>query len=394
MNRNYPSSFILAAKLLVLFLVIALAYLLQGVLVPVLFAVIFAITLYPLCCLLERWRFPRAAASIISVIVATLVVSGIIYFIVNQVIVIGKNGEDIAKNFVNIYDSIQSFLERKFGVAPGELTNRLREEGQNIISNAGRYLSAAFSSAGGTLANAVLVPLYIFFFLYYRDFFKDFFIRASPGLTPAKVLGTLAEIYEVIQSYLLGMGMVMGIVAILNTAGLLVLGLQYAWFFGTLAALLILIPYIGIAIGSLIPALFALATMDNYWYALGVIIWFQVVQFLEGNFITPNIVGGKVSLNPLVAIMSLLLGGMLFGLAGLILALPLVASIKILLNLDKSTQPFSFLIGEPEKYHVSRDSHEELLRRYNVPPEEEAEAAKEAEEKMEDGKEGSLKKNS
>src|SRR5690606_36452173 len=282
MNRNYPSSFILAAKLLVLFLVIALAYLLQGVLVPVLFAVIFAITLYPLCCLLERWRFPRAAASIISVIVATLVVSGIIYFIVSQVIVIGKNGEDIAKNFVNIYDSIQSFLERKFGVAPGELTNRLREEGQNIISNAGRYLSAAFSSAGGTLANAVLVPLYIFFFLYYRDFFKDFFIRASPGLTPAKVLGTLAEIYEVIQSYLLGMGMVMGIVAILNTAGLLVLGLQYAWFFGTLAALLILIPYIGIAIGSLIPALFALATMDNYWYALGVIIWFQVVQFLEG----------------------------------------------------------------------------------------------------------------
>src|SRR5690606_616001 len=202
------------------------------------------------------------------------------------------------------------------------------------------------------------------------------------------------EIYDVIQSYLLGMGMVMGIVAILNTAGLLVLGLQYAWFFGTLAALLILIPYIGIAIGSLIPALFALATMDNYWYALGVIIWFQVVQFLEGNFITPNIVGGKVSLNPLVAIMSLLLGGMLFGLAGLILALPLVASIKILLNLDKSTPPFSFLIGEPEKYQVSRDSHEELLRRYNVPPEEEAEAAKEAEEKMEGGEEGSLENNS
>ncbi len=387
MNKNYPSSFILASRLLVLFLVIALAYMLQGVLVPVLFAVIFAITLYPLCRLLERGRLPRAVASIISVVVATLVVSGIIYFIVNQVIVIGKNGEDIAKNFVNIYDSIQSFLEEKFGVEPGALTSRLREEGQNIISHAGRYLSAAFSSAGGTLANAVLVPLYIFFFLYYRDFFKEFFIRANRSYSPAKTLGTLREIYEVIQSYLLGMVMVMGIVAVLNTAGLLVLGIQYAWFFGTLAALLILIPYIGIAIGSLIPALFALATMDSYWYALGVIIWFQVVQFLEGNFITPNIVGGKVSLNPLVAIMSLLLGGMLFGLAGLILALPLVASIRILLNLDESTQPFSFLIGEPEKYHVSVDSHEELLKRYNVPKEEEIKAEKEAEEKMEENEE-------
>src|SRR5690606_24047602 len=108
MNKDYPSSFVLASRLLVLFLVIALAYFLQGVLVPVLFAIIFAITLYPLCCLLERWKLPRAAASIISVVVATLTVSGILYFIVNQVIVIGKNGEDISKNFVNIYDSIQS----------------------------------------------------------------------------------------------------------------------------------------------------------------------------------------------------------------------------------------------------------------------------------------------
>src|SRR3546814_5216445 len=106
----------------------------------------------------------------------------------------------------------------------------------------------------------------------------------------------------------------MAIVAVLNTGGLYLLGIQYAWFFGTLASLLLLIPYIGIAIGSLLPALFALATKDSAWYALGVIGWFQVVQFLEGNFITPNIVGGKVSINPLMAIISLLLGGLLFGL--------------------------------------------------------------------------------
>lgn len=98
------------------------------------------------------------------------------------------------------------------------------------------------------------------------------------------------------------------------------------------------------------------------------IIWFQVVQFLEGNFITPNIVGGKVSLNPLIAIISLLLGGMLFGLAGLILALPLVASIKIILNLDETTRPFSFLIGEPDKDHVQRDSHQKLLEKYDIAP--------------------------
>ncbi len=283
MNKEYPSSFILASRLLVLFLIIALAYFLKSLLIPVLFAVILAITLFPLCRFLEKLKLPRASASIISVILAILIVSGLIYFIVNQVIVIGKNGEDISKNFVNIYDSIQNFLENKFGVEQGALTSRLREEGQNALSNAGTYISAAFSSAGGTLANAILVPLYIFFFLYYRDFFQDFFIRANGSHSPTTTLATMGEIYAVIQSYLLGMVMVMGIVAILNTAGLLILGIQYAWFFGTLAALLILIPYIGIAIGSVIPALFALATMDSYWYALGVIVWFQVVQFLEGT---------------------------------------------------------------------------------------------------------------
>lgn len=384
MSKDYPSSFILASRLVVLFLIVALAYAVQAVLIPVLFAIIFSITLFPLCRFLESIKFPRVLASATSVIVAILIVSGIIYFIVNQVIVIGKNGEDISRNFLNIYDSIQVYLQSKFGVEPGELTNRIRAEGQDFISHADRYLTAAFSSAGGTLASVVLIPLYIFFFLYYREFFKEFFIRANRAHNPAKTLATLAEIYEVIQNYLLGLVMVMGIVAVLNTIGLMVMGIEYAWFFGTLAALLLLIPYIGIAIGSLIPVLFAIATMDSYWYALGVIIWFQVVQFLESNFITPNVVGGKVSLNPMIALISLLLGGMLFGLPGLILALPLVASIKIILNLDESTQPFSFLIGEPEKYHTSRDSHNQLLRKYNIPTTEETQAAEEIEEKAED----------
>src|SRR5690606_16338229 len=158
----------------------------------------------------------------------------------------------------------------------------------------------------------------------------------------------------------------MGIVAVLNTAGLLIMGIQYAWFFGTLASLLMLLPYIGIAIGSILPALFALATKDSAWYALGVIIWFQVVQFLEGNVITPNIVGSKVSINPLMAIISILLGGMLFGLAGLILALPLTATIKVIFDAIPSMNAFGFLIGEPEKYHLKRYSTKILLKRWNL----------------------------
>src|SRR5690606_15578181 len=143
---------------------------------------------------------------------------------------------------------------------------------------------------------------------------------------------TLDKIYYVVQSYLLGLVTVRGIVAVLNTIGLMIMGIEYEWLFGTLASLLMLLRYIGIALGSILPALFALAVKDNAWYAVGVVAWFQVVQFLEGNIITPNIVGSKVSINPLMAIIAILLGGMLFGLSGLILALPLTATIKVIFD--------------------------------------------------------------
>ncbi len=366
MEKSYPSSIILAAKLIVLCLTIVLAYTLRSVLVPLMFAVVISIMLYPVCHWLERMKLPRAAASIISVILATLILSGLLYFIVHQVIVIGRDGQDIADNFGKIYDSIQQFIARRFGVEPGTITSQIREQAHQSLSGMGKYLTSAFSSAGGTLASGVLVPIYTFFFLYYRDFFKDFLIQAMRGAGATKVLETINRIYNVIQSYLLGLVTVMGIVAVLNTAGLMVLGIEYAWFFGTLAAILILLPYIGVAVGSIVPALFALATMDSYWYALGVIGWFQVVQFLEGNFITPNIVGGKVSLNPLIAIISLLLGGMLFGLGGLILAIPMVAVMKIIFDMTDSTRPFSFLIGEPDKEHLKKDSYDHLIDKHDV----------------------------
>ncbi|WP_185974329.1 AI-2E family transporter [Litoribacter populi] len=287
-----------------------------------------------------------------------LIVAGVITLLVNQVIVIGQDGDDLGKNFVEIYDSITAWVETTFGIQRGELTLRVREEGQKAASNAGTYLLAIFGSAGGTIANFVLVPIFIFFILYYRDFFKEFLIRVNKEDSPERTREILKEIYNVIQSYLLGLILVMGIVAVLNAVGLLFMGIKYAWFFGFFAAVLLLIPYIGITIGSIVPALFALATMDSYWYALGIIIWFQAVQFLEGNFITPNIVGSQVHLNPFFAILSLLLGGMLFGLAGLILAIPMMAVLRILLGLNESTRPYSFLIGEPEKRHLGSTKDE------------------------------------
>jgi predicted PurR-regulated permease PerM len=361
-----PYAFDLASSLLALTLIIGLMYVLQSVLLPLMFSILIAIALYPVAVFLERLRLGSVVASLLSIILAIAIISGLFWFIVHQVIIIGKDAAVIQEKFLSIFDSTQLWLQDQFGIQPNELMAQLREQANQLLASAGSTLSKAAGSLGSMLAGAILVPLFAFFLLHYRVFFREFFFHAFKSSPKDVVNDTLNKIYDVVQSYLVGLVTVMGIVAILNTVGLWVLGVQYAWFFGTLASLLMLLPYIGIAIGSILPAIFALATKDSAWYALGVIGWFQVVQFLEGNIITPNIVGSKVSINPLMAIISILLGGMLFGLAGLILALPLTASLKVLFDAIPSMKAFGFLIGEPEKHHLKKNSTKMLLMRWNL----------------------------
>ena len=365
-SSKKPYSINLAASLLALVLILALMYVSQSILLPILFATLISISLFPLARLLEKLRLGKAFSAIVAVIIAIAVLSGIIWFIVHQSIIIGKDATAITDKVLSVFDQCQKFLEQRFGIEKNQVLEKLREQGNKSLENAGSIVSSTFGSLGNMLAGAVLVPLYCFFMLYYRDFFREFFFKAFKSAPQQKVNEVLNKIYEVVQSYLIGLVSVMGIVAILNTAGLMLMGIEYAWFFGSLASLLMLLPYIGIAIGSILPALFALATKDSAWYAVGVVAWFQVVQFLEGNIITPNIVGSKVSINPLMAIISILLGGTLFGLAGLIIALPFIATLKVIFDAIPSMEAFGFLIGEPEKEHLKRNSTQELLMKWGI----------------------------
>jgi putative heme transporter len=136
------------------------------------------------------------------------------------------------------------------------------------------------------------------------------------------------------------------IVSTLNTVGLLVVGIDHAIFFGILSGVLTVIPYVGIIIGSLFPIIMALITKDSIWYTIGVVIVFTVVQFLEGNFITPRVTGSKVSINALAAIVALLIGGKILGIAGMILSIPCIGVLKIVLEYTPRLQPFIILLED------------------------------------------------
>jgi predicted PurR-regulated permease PerM len=115
---------------------------------------------------------------------------------------------------------------------------------------------------------------------------------------------------------------------------------------------------VGIFIGALLPVVMALITKDSAWYALGVVIIFTVVQFLEGNFITPRITGSKVSINALAAIIALLIGGKILGIAGMILAVPAIGVLKIVLSYSERLKPFVILLGDDDPKEKAQDPTE------------------------------------
>lgn len=345
----------IASRLLMLVLIVFICYTLQSILVPILFSIILSVLLLPLCERFEKWGMGRAGAALIALLLTILFVLGLGYLIVSQTINIGQDASDIVNKIKSLVINTLDWASDKFNMSQKELINRVESEMGKSTSDIGGYLTSALNSLGSSLSSGILVPIMIFFFLYYREFFKEFFFRVFSSTPKKEIENVLAKIYDVLRNYLVGLITVMGIVAILNTIGLMILGIEYAWFFGILAAMLTIFPYIGIFIGSLIPALFALATKDSAWYAAGVVLWFQAVQTLEGNFITPKIVGGKASLNPLVSLLSFFLGGMLFGITGMILALPMLAMLKVIFDTIPETKAYGFLLSEPDDSFILTD---------------------------------------
>ena len=196
----------------------------------------------------------------------------------------------------------------------------------------------------------------MFLLLIYRDKIKLFFLSMIPNDNDELVWKK--DIENVTQGYITGLMLVILIVAALNTMGLLFLGIKHAIFFGILSGVLTIIPYVGIFIGALLPFLMALITKDSIWYAVGVVIVFTVVQFLEGNFITPRITGSKVSINALAAIIALLLGGKILGIAGMILAVPAIGVLKIAVAYSTRLKPFVILLGDVDPEVTRKDPTE------------------------------------
>ncbi len=356
MEIKLPNYFKYTIILIGLLLLIYVLQTFKPILMPLAFAGLFSLLLLPTTRKLEYWRLPRAVAILCSLVLIIVILALLIWFLSSQLLSLTSELETIEQNFDKLLANVQNFLHQKFGIIPSNKGELIRTAIGNVREYATTLVGGTISTTTGALTLLTVIPIFIFCFLYYRDHLQQFMFNFVAKDRRSNMMHTLENIQGVVQSYISGLLIVIIIVSILNSIGLLLLGIKYAIFFGVFASILTIIPYIGILIGAMLPALFTLATTGNYIDSLLVVAVFTFVQFLEGNFITPFIVGSKVSLNPFAAILALLIGGEIWGAAGMIISIPVVATLKVIFDAYEPMKPFGFLLADIDDVKTGRSA--------------------------------------
>ncbi len=335
----------LAYFLIVLTLIILILVVAQNLLMPLVFGFFFSLVLLPICHFFERWLKNRVISILLSFLVVLLPIGGLLAFFGYEFVRLVEGLPSIGRQLREGVMQLLDWSQQNLNLGVDEIRAWLSNNLSNLVDTPLEVIASSLSSSTSILLGAAMTAIYTFFFLLYRTAFKNFFIYQFGRKTRPEAQEILQATQKVAQEYLFGMGLVILILGVLNSLGLWIIGIQYFIFWGFLAALLAIIPYIGTTLGGLLPFLYALATTGTLWQPLAVILFYMGVQQLEGNLITPNVVGSSVKINPLAAIFSLFLGGMIWGIAGLILALPAIAIIRIIFSHIPFLQPVSVLLS-------------------------------------------------
>lgn len=318
----------------------------KSLLMPLVAGGFLAMLLVPAVNKLESFTIPRVLSIFIILLISSIVFVAIGWFLGGQISSFSQDLSGVESQFKTFINDISFFLEENLGMKDVLSFRSINDKFFLFLKeNASKISSAAFSTLG-SLGLLILVPVYIFMFLLYRDHFTVFAIRLFNNHPKNLVIEVVTDLRSVIQKYITGMVKVMAILSIMNVIALSALGIKHALFFGIFAAMMNVVPYVGPMIGSILPILFALLTKDSLFYPLAVFVAFTVIQSIEGNYLTPKIVGSNVNINPIVSLVALLIGSLLWGVVGMILFIPLAAIIKKLLELTPNTEVYGFLMGE------------------------------------------------
>ncbi len=339
---------------LVSILIIFLAlYYAQHILIPVSFGALIALLLIAPARIFEKFGIGRALSAIISTLLFLVAGFVVFYFISSQVVGFKTDLPKLVDLFLAGFDELEHWITLKFNVSTASIDEFLHNATTKTLSNSSALIGTTVGTVSGTLVYMVLIPIYSFLILYYRGLVAKFFVKVFPERHSSTVLEVLEKIRYVIKGYVSGLFIEMVIVAIMNCTGFLILGVKYAILLGVIAALLNIIPYLGILTAAIISLLIT-STTNTPGVVLGMAIVLVGVHLIDSNIILPKVVGSKVKINVLATLLAVLIGSAVWGIPGMFLSIPIIAILKIIFDAVDELKPWGLLIGEEQRHTTAK----------------------------------------
>ena len=331
-------------KMLLLFLVIVGLYYAKVFLMPLTIGGILATLSLPFCHWMENKKLPKGLAVSICFITLILIISIFVFLLGWKVAELTNDISLIKQKAIESFTQTQEYIFTHLGISVNEQLEILKSE-QPSYSNIMKMVAGSITHIFATL---VLVLVYFLFLLYYRSHLKNFLLKLSVPSQRAEMEQIIQSATKVSQQYLLGLSKMIFCLWILYGIGFSLIGVENALFFAVLCGILEIVPFVGNITGTTLTVLVSALHGAEFSMLIGIVIIYGIVQFIQGWVLEPLILGPQVKINPLFTILSLVLGELLWGISGIILAIPFIAILKIICDHIEPLKPYGFLIGEIE----------------------------------------------
>ncbi|MGK9128367.1 AI-2E family transporter [Olivibacter sp. SA151] len=337
-------------KLLFLVLATAILYVGKPFLIPVALAGVLATLFVGIAKKLETWGLNRALSSLIGVLLIVLAFATIIALLVWRLSNFSENLEGMQEQVLNLFERLKAWIDQTLGISSDQQEALVNGAEQSIGNGGGTSTLLTFASGTmSILVDSVLVLVYTFLFLFYRSRIKNFILKLVDNAKKDRTEKIIYKSVDVSKNYLAGLALMIAMLWILYGVGFSVVGVENALFFAVLCGILEIVPFVGNITGTSLTVLATVAQGGASDKIIGVIIVYLAVQFVQTYILEPLVVGDQVNINPLFTIIALVLGELIWGIGGMVLAIPLLGIIKIICDNVPALQPFGYLIGTDRK---------------------------------------------
>jgi len=350
---RFPFFIRLAFTLLSLIAMAAILYIGQDIIIPLTFSVLFAILLGPIVIFFKKkLRFPNILAIICALSLSVFVIVGTLLFVSWQVSDILNDWNTIKTNVFIYFESIKDFVSTNFNLSRREQAKFIDSATESSTEQGKIMITSTLVSLTDVLANLILIPIYTFLILLYKNHFLKFLSKLYDPKYYPKLKEILFQIKVSVQSYILGLILEMIAVSVLTSVGFWLIGLKYALVLGIITGILNLVPYLGILVAGVLSIVATLTGTADASIIIGVIVVNLIVQLIDNNLLVPYMISSKVEINALVSIVGIIIGGTICGISGMFLAIPMIAIFKVIFDRIENLEPWGYLMGDhlPKTY--------------------------------------------